>query len=132
MGRSGTSQFFWLIPIVLQLFDLFWPFTILQKIVIVTNQYATMVVDALGNTRGRPKWEDLIKLGLKAFLAIHMYMDMKKQPNYKSYWKKEGSLFHCPIISNIMSRTRFYSITEMSTYSKSSVVRVHSERSCWL
>jgi hypothetical protein len=31
----------------------------------------------------------------------------KKQPNYKSCWEKEGSLFHCPIISNIMSRTWF-------------------------
>jgi hypothetical protein len=45
--------------------------------------------------------------GLKAFLAIHMYMGMKRQPNYKSYWEKEGSLFYCPIISNIMSRAQF-------------------------
>jgi hypothetical protein len=45
--------------------------------------------------------------GLKAFLAIHMYMGMKHQPNYKSYWEKEGSLFHCPIISTIMSRAQF-------------------------
>jgi hypothetical protein len=45
--------------------------------------------------------------GLKAFLAIHMYMDMKRQPNHKSYWDKEGFLFHCPIISNIMSWARF-------------------------
>jgi hypothetical protein len=66
-----------------------------------------MVMDALGNTRGGSKWESLTVSGLKAFLAIHMYMDMKKQPNYKSYWEKEGSLFHCPIISNIMSRAGF-------------------------
>jgi hypothetical protein len=45
--------------------------------------------------------------GLKAFLAIHMYMGMKRQPNYKSYWGKVGTLFHCPIISNIMTRERF-------------------------
>jgi hypothetical protein len=44
---------------------------------------------------------------LKAFMEIHMYMRMKKQPNYKTYWKKEGSFFHCPIISNIMTRERF-------------------------
>jgi hypothetical protein len=107
LGRRSTSQFFRLVPTILQLFDLFWPFTILRKIVIETNRYATMVMDALGNTRGGPKWESLTVSGLKAFLAIHMYMGMKKQPNYKSYWEKEGSLFHCPIISNIMSRARF-------------------------
>jgi hypothetical protein len=44
---------------------------------------------------------------LKAFMAIHMYMGMKKQPNYKTYWEKEGSFFHCPVISNIMTRERF-------------------------
>jgi hypothetical protein len=55
---------------------------------------------------GGAKWENLTISGLKVFLAIHMYMGMKKQPNYKSYWKKEGSLFHCPIISNIMSHAR--------------------------
>jgi hypothetical protein len=27
---------------------------------------------------------------------------MKHQPNYKTYWK-EGSIFYCPIISNIMT-----------------------------
>jgi hypothetical protein len=32
---------------------------------------------------------------------------MKKQPNYKTYWEKEGSFFHCPVISNIMTRERF-------------------------
>jgi hypothetical protein len=45
--------------------------------------------------------------GLKAFLAIHMYMGMRRQPNIKSYWEREGSFFHCPTISNIMTRERF-------------------------
>jgi hypothetical protein len=44
---------------------------------------------------------------LKAFLAIHMYMGMKRQPNMKSYWEKAGSFFHCPTISNIMTRECF-------------------------
>jgi hypothetical protein len=59
----------------------------LPKIVIETNCYATMVVDALGNTcgGGEAKWEDLIVSGLKAFLAIHMYMGIKHQLNYISY-----------------------------------------------
>jgi hypothetical protein len=34
-----------------KLFDLFWPFTFLQKIVIETNRFATFSTDAIGNTR---------------------------------------------------------------------------------
>jgi hypothetical protein len=54
-----------------------------------------------------PKWMNLTIAGLKAFLAIQMYMGMKRQPNMKSYWEKAGSFFHCPTISNIMTRERF-------------------------
>jgi hypothetical protein len=79
----------------------------LRKIFIETNRYAMESLDAHGSTRGGPKWETLTVPGLKAFLAIHMYMGMKRQPNYKSYWEKEGSFFHCPIISNIMTRECF-------------------------
>jgi hypothetical protein len=71
---------------------------------------------------GRTKWENLTVAGFKAFLAIQMYMGMKKQLNYKTYWEKEGSIFHCPIISNIMTRERFMElrrclqITNPATY----------------
>jgi hypothetical protein len=60
--------------------------------------------------------------GLKAFLAIHMYMGMKRQPNMKSYWEREGSFFHYPTISNFMARKRFKDlvrclhITDPTTY----------------
>jgi hypothetical protein len=59
---------------------------------------------------------------LKAFLAIHMYMGMKKQPNIETYWEREGSIFHCPIESNIMTREQFkdlwrcFHITDRTTY----------------
>jgi hypothetical protein len=49
-------------------------------------------------------------------------MGMKKQPNYKTYWENEGTIFHCPIISNIMTRERFIQlrrclyITNLGTY----------------
>jgi hypothetical protein len=52
VGRRSTTQFFHNLPTILQLFDLFWPSTVLRKIVIETNHYATMVADALGNTQG--------------------------------------------------------------------------------
>ena len=68
-----------------------------------TNRYATKRIDAKGNTQGGPKWKNLTM----AFLAIHMYMGMKKQPYYKLYQEKVGNIFHCPIISNIMTREQF-------------------------
>jgi hypothetical protein len=107
LDRRGTKKFFVHMPTILQLFELFWPFNLLCKIIIETNHYATEPLDAHGSTRGGPKWETLTVPRLKAFLAIHMYMGMKRQPNYKSYWEKEGSFFHCPIISNIMTRECF-------------------------
>jgi hypothetical protein len=106
----------------LQLFDLFWPRTSLCKIVTKTNRYATQPLDSQGNTIGSPKWVNLTIAGLKAFLAIHMYMDMKRQPTMKSYWEREGSFFHCPTISNIMTREQFkdlvrrFHITDLTTY----------------
>jgi hypothetical protein len=122
LGRRGSQKFFAHMPTILTLFELFWPFNLLRKIVIETNRYATESLDAHGSTRGGPKWETLTVPGLKAFLAIHMYMSMKRQPNYKSYWEKEGIFFHCPIISNIMTRERFIQlqrclhITNPNTY----------------
>jgi hypothetical protein len=47
---------------------------------------------------------------LKAFIAIHIYMGIKWQPNMKVYWHRQVSFFHCPIISNIMTRERFTEI----------------------
>jgi hypothetical protein len=54
-GRMGSTKFFVQIPSNLILFELFWPFNVIRKIVIETNHYATHVIDALGNTRGGPK-----------------------------------------------------------------------------
>jgi hypothetical protein len=53
IGRRGTVQFFNQLPTMLQLFELFWPFTTLRRIVEETNCYATVVIDAFGNTWGR-------------------------------------------------------------------------------
>jgi hypothetical protein len=97
-------------PTILQLFELFWPFNLLHKIVLETNCYVTEPLDGHGNSRGGgggAKWENLTVARLKAFLAIHMYICIKKQPNYKSYWEKKGTIFHCPIISNIVTSKQF-------------------------
>jgi hypothetical protein len=63
-----------------------------------------------GTIEGGPKWTDIIMACLKAFIVVHIYMGMKRQPNIKAYWQREGSIFHCPIISNIMTRERFCEI----------------------
>jgi hypothetical protein len=103
VGSRGTTQDFEEVPSVASLFDLFWPVMLLLKIVIETNRYASHPLDAMGNTMGGRNWVPITIPELKAFLAIHMYMDMKRQPNVQSYWAKEGSIFHCHTISNIMS-----------------------------
>jgi hypothetical protein len=96
-------------PTFLHLFSLFWPYSVLRKIVVETNKYA-MEPDGRGNTTGGPHWEVLTISGLKAFMAVQMYMGMKKQPNMKSYWQRMGSFFHCPFISKIFTREQFYAL----------------------
>jgi hypothetical protein len=51
-GRSCTSRVFPHLPSILQLWELFWPFNLLRKIVVETNRYASHPLDALGNTMG--------------------------------------------------------------------------------
>jgi hypothetical protein len=80
-----------------------------MKIVDKTNRYAKHVKSD-GSTEGGPKWTDITVACLKAFIAMHIYMGMKREPNVKAYWHWEGSIFHCPIISNIMIRERFCEI----------------------
>jgi hypothetical protein len=69
-------------------------------------------VDGEGNVSGGRRWKRLSVAGLKAFFAISMFMGLKKQPNIKTYWKREGGFFHCPIISHIFLRDRFQQITK--------------------
>jgi hypothetical protein len=100
--RGARQQFFWnTVPTMLQLFEIFWPYNILRDIVVETNRYAMEDLGG-GKTYGGVDWEPLTIPSLKAFIAVLLYMGMKRQPNRKSYWQKEGSVFHCPVISNII------------------------------
>jgi hypothetical protein len=108
-GRQGTTRTFHRMPTMLALWELFWPYNILRKIVEETNRYARHVKSD-GSTEGGPKWKDITVACLKAFIVVHIYMGMKREPNIKAYWHREGSLFHCPIISNIMTWERFREI----------------------
>lgn len=51
-------------------------------------------------------WEPLTIAGLKSFMAIHIYIGLKKQPNLNTYWM-HNSIFHCSIILNIFSCKQF-------------------------
>jgi hypothetical protein len=47
---------------------------------------------------------------LRTFLAISLYMGMKKQPNVKSYWAKSEKLFYCPVIASLLTQRRFLAL----------------------
>jgi len=121
MGSLRSKFFWWYFTTFANLFDLFWPISILLAIIVETNHYATMVnID--GKTYGGPQWEPISLEELKTFIAIVLYVGMKRQPNVKTYWHKKGSIFHCPTISSLMSHNRYQlftrclHITNPSTY----------------
>ena len=93
------------LPTFITLFELFWTLVIMDAIVRETNRCAT-ALDAMGTTCRGPNWEELTIGGLKAFMAMALYIGMKKQPNYKTYWMKD-SFFHCSKISSFFSCARF-------------------------
>jgi hypothetical protein len=77
-GARGNNFFWNTVPTILQLFEIFWLYNILQDIVIETNRYATEDLRG-GKTYGGVDWEPLTVPGLKAFIAILLYMGMKRQ-----------------------------------------------------
>ena len=86
------------------------------------NRYATNPMEDGGRTMGGPQWKPLTISELKAFFAIHLYVGIKRQPNLKSNWQRPGSIFHCPLILDVMTRARFtrlkrcFHITNLATY----------------
>jgi hypothetical protein len=110
-GVSTPNVFWYRFPTFLQLFELFWPHSLCRRIVHETNRYA-MERENEGTTRGGPQWEEFTVPEFKAYVAIWLYMGMRRQPNIKSYWMKDGSIFHCPSVSNVMTRKRFMALNK--------------------
>jgi hypothetical protein len=104
----GMKKSYRRMPSFLHLFGLFWTREVLHTICIETNRYAKVVED--GKTKGGKDWYDLDEKELQIFLAVSLYMGMKKQPNVKSYWTKSEALFFCPVISNLLTQRRFLSL----------------------
>jgi hypothetical protein len=110
-GVSIPNVFWYHFPTFLQLFELFWLYSLYQRIVHETNRYA-MERENEGTTRDGPQWEEFAVSEFKAYVAIWLYMGMRRQPNIKSYWMKEGSIFHCPSVSNVMTRKQFMALNK--------------------
>ena len=83
LGR-GLIFLYNILSTFLTLFELFWSPAILNNIVNKTNRYAT-TPNPLDRTRKGRDWEQLTVGGLKAFMAVALFMGMKKQPNHKTY-----------------------------------------------
>jgi hypothetical protein len=82
---------------MMQLFELFWSFNILHDIVNQTIWYATSY-NGDGILLGGAGWQLFTVAEFKAWLAIWLYIGMKRQSNMKSHWMKEGSIFQYLII----------------------------------
>ena len=111
MSSSRCSIQWPYFPSFIILFQLIWPWSVLQWIIDETNRYA-MAVNNDGGTFGGCNWEPITLSELMVFIAIILYMGMKRQPNLKSYWYRRGSIFHCEKISNLITRARFVLFTK--------------------
>jgi hypothetical protein len=104
----GVKKSYPRMPSFLHLFGLFWIRNMLRSICIETNRYARVVED--GRNKSGHDWYDMDEKELRTFLAVSLYMVMKKQPNVKSYWAKSEKLFYCPVIANLLSQRHFLAL----------------------
>jgi hypothetical protein len=96
LGRRGTEKFFAHMPIILQLFELFWPFNLLHKIVIETNQYATEPLDAHSNTRGGAKMGDFIKCRIESVFGDSYVHGNEEATELQVLLGESGDFFPLP------------------------------------
>jgi hypothetical protein len=77
-----------------------------------SNRYASEIVDdEIGATRGGLHWTPLSLCEFRAYIAIWLFMGIKKFLCTRSYWSM-NPLLHCPVISQLMTRDRFEQITQ--------------------
>jgi hypothetical protein len=100
------------LPSVMGLFETFWSPKLLWKIIRETNWYALEIIDdKAGTTRGGIKWTPLGLDEFQAYISICLQMGLKKLLCRRLYWSRDEPLFHCPIISQLLTRDRFELIT---------------------
>lgn len=86
----GLKNVYDKVPTMLQLFGFFWGRRVLRKICMETNRYATESLTVQKEdgteetyTRGGPLWYSIDVAELKAFIALTLYMGLKKLANVR-------------------------------------------------
>ena len=117
----GLTHVYNLVPSYIGLFSIFWPISLLKDIAYETNCFVRSL-DNEGKAWRRKGWYLVTWKELRVFLAMILYMDMKKLPNMKAYWTKSEKLFYDKEIASLFSRQRFLAllkclyITDPATY----------------
>jgi hypothetical protein len=121
-GESyGLTQQYESIPLYVELFRKFWSHETLKRICRETNRYSSSL-DKNGVLRGKGGWYPITEKELKVFMAVILYMGMKKLPNMKAYWAKSEEFFYCNVIAGLFMRKRFLAllrclhVTDPATY----------------
>jgi hypothetical protein len=100
------------LPSLPGLFDKLWLPKLQRRIVRETNRYASKIVDVkAGRTRGGLEWSPLGMEEFPAYLSICLLMGLKKLPCTRLYWARYEPLFHCPVISQTLTRDWYEQIT---------------------
>jgi hypothetical protein len=100
------------LPSLVGLLDKLWSQKLQRCIVWETNRYASKIVDdetvqIRGEINGHHQGLESSKL----IFAICLFMGLKRLPSKRLYWSREEPLFHCPVISYMMTRDRYELIT---------------------
>jgi hypothetical protein len=94
------------------LFEKFWSNILQRRIIRETNQYAFEVLEGTANkTRRDLGWIPLGLQEFRAYIGMCLLMGVKKLPSTRLYWSRREALFHCSVISQVMTRERYELIT---------------------
>jgi hypothetical protein len=97
---------------LLGLLDKFWSQKLQRRIVRETNRYASKVIEKDGATKDGHDWTPLVLEEFRAYLAICLFMGLKRLPSKRLYWSRGEPLFHCLVISQILTRDHYELITQ--------------------
>ncbi|XP_039523874.1 piggyBac transposable element-derived protein 4-like isoform X2 [Pimephales promelas] len=90
----------------LQLFQLFFPTSVIDTIVTNTNSYAKMRSEA----GAKFPWVPLKAHEMYSFIALVIYMGLLGAKNIVDYWSRKD-IYSLPFPKSVMSRSRFNAIT---------------------
>ena len=109
--KPGCTHPYGRLPSLVGLFDKFWSQKLDRRVVRETNRYASEILDEKGKTRGGWEWTPLGLQEFRAYISICLFMGLKKLPSHRLYWSKDEPLFHCLVISQMMTRDRYEAIS---------------------